>query len=1339
MATLAACIIVGKNESFELKRLLESLQGGLFDQICVTTTQNDPEVESVASSLASHVSHFEWVNDFSAARNFCFSQAATSHIMWLDADDVLTQDNYHKILALKPALDNADMIIMSYNYGHDAAGKASVVLPRERIVRNDQTLIKWHDPIHEYLNMDGSLRIASHKEIAVDHFRMKPFNADRNLAIHKKVWDAGTMSPRQMFYYAKDLIDSGRSRESVPVFERYLAGDTDFADNKAVACLRLAGYYRDEVHDNESSMQYLLKGMQYSSQYAEFPFLLGMYYKDVKGDPDTAISYLKEAAGRPMQAGMSMQSEYYEYLPCKHLSFLLFDKGDFSLALHYCERALAACPTDPHCPGNIEVIKRALAGAKEPSKPADLSGVSLAWLLPAFAPEDPSQRIRRLNIHAELAYSHPNQSSLLVGYHQVPAEDLIGRLANTNTVVVSSVSPADLSLVKALRKSGKKVLLDLNEAILDSQAVRDVVAEADVTVCCSSKLAEMASPYARSVVVIPDATEEALKPGEHHNYIRADREKPIALYVGMGGNSFLVTDHLRATIEEAGYDLRVCTEWDNADVKWTLDGWREVMEDADVILCPQRVDVQPAKSNVKATQAMALGLPVVASKLQAYSEVISDDVNGYLCTGLAEWGDALKKLLNPYKRIQVGMNAADSVGQYTKKAVAASWMQLASNVLAGGQPRQAGAATPVKLDLPGGAPREQVPIIIPVYNGLPYLKLCLSSIQMNTTYPYHIILSDAGSDEETWAYLDTLKGITVLGKRGLRRNFSEACNAGILASSGKYYVILNSDVLVSKGWLEPLVEQMSTGDRLAACGVLSNCDRGWLNGVPGRNEVFPMRLVGAGLELVPAMKIEQIIPNLDELDQFMAWSNKNNSGKYVSQPWVAAYATIFARSATDDVGLFDPSFKNGCEDLDLCRRLTSMSYNIGQRMDSFIFHFGGISRGCYEQENAESYGIEDRYNHDLYRKKWEKDRVVIYTGPAWEKWDRAAVASGMAGSETWAAELSAELSRRGYYVTLFNDCPEDGAVDADGVVYRHHSKYQEYLAYNFISHTILSRTCEPLKAFPLHSGTVDVMVHDIWLSQDPNYDTMQWAVGKFGVLSEWHRDFFSEHHRIPKEKLFLTSNGVDHSMYSVLPSVQKRNMAVYSSSPDRGLKQLLEMVPSIREEVPDFELVVAYGFHNWESAARMRGNEAEMAIIAEMKSMLDQPGVRYVGRVPKKELASLQLEAKVWAYPSGFTETFCIGAVENGLAGNAVVTTPIAGILTTMGTAPAYISGPEDVHPTLWNATKQYQKDFVAETVLLLRDEKYRSSKAAAARTQASRFTWGYAADGWERLWRSRC
>ena len=946
MATLAAAIIVGKEESFELRRLLDSIQGPLFDQICVTTTQGDPEVEAVANELATTVSSFKWINDFAAARNFSFQQATTSHIMWLDSDDVLKPENYQKLLELKSKLDAVDMVVMSYAYGHDEADAPTTVLPRERLVRNDRSKVKWHDPIHEYLNMDGGMKILERRDIFVDHYRIKPFNADRNLSIHKRVWDAGDMSPRQMFYYAKDLLDSNQGEASIPVFERYLAGPTDFADNKAVACIRLAHYYRDAKGDPETAASYLRKGLMFSTAYAEFPFFLGMYYKETKKDPDTAITYLLQAAGKPLAAGMSMQAEYYEYLPCKQLAFLYYDKADMVKALHYCERALKANPTDPHCAHNIEIIKAHLAS--KPSTPQASGPKRMLWFLPYFSPVDPSQRIRRLNVHQYME-SHNLLSKLVVNYLEVPSEVIAHGVSEADVVVLSSYTQKDREIVELARAAGKKSVLDFNEAILDNQAVLEMIQAVDLVVCCSTKLAELVSMHARAVTVVPDAVEVELLAGANHQYIRAEREKPVALYIGMGGNSFLVKDHLRSTIEGAGYDLKVCTEWEDADIKWEMGTWQEVMESADVVLCPQRVDVQPAKSNVKVTQAMALGIPVVASKLQAYTEVIRDGWNGYLCTGREDWGKALTALRNDSKRIQIGMNAAMTVDAYKMPSIVDMWVKAVDQICSGEVKSVESKTALPQPAVQEGVTREAIPLIIPVYNGLEYLKQCLSSIQMNTTYPYSIVLSDAGSGEETWAYLRALKGITIIGEPGKRKNFSQACNDAIVATTGKYFVILNSDVIVSKGWLEPLVDQMSTGERVAACGVLSNCDRGWLHGAEGR-PAYPMRLQAAGMELVPGMKIEQVTPHLDELDQFMSWSNAQNRGQYVEQPWVAYYATIIARSVVEEVGLLDTNFKNGCEDLDHCRRMLLKGYKMGQRLDSFVYHYGGISRSVHERE-----------------------------------------------------------------------------------------------------------------------------------------------------------------------------------------------------------------------------------------------------------------------------------------------------------------------------------------------------------------------------------------------------
>ena len=112
-----------------------------------------------------------------------------------------------------------------------------------------------------------------------------------------------------------------------------------------------------------------------------------------------------------------------------------------------------------------------------------------------------------------------------------------------------------------------------------------------------------------------------------------------------------------------------------------------------------------------------------------------------------------------------------------------------------------------------------------------------------------------------------------------------------------------------------------------------------------KTPVYNMTLKKSKIELVPGMKINQIKPHLEELYGHMAESNTLNKGIYKEQEWVAGYATIYCREAINKIGLFDTNFKNGCEDLDLCKRLKKYNYKIGQSLDSFVFHFGGVTRG----------------------------------------------------------------------------------------------------------------------------------------------------------------------------------------------------------------------------------------------------------------------------------------------------------------------------------------------------------------------------------------------------------
>lgn len=112
---------------------------------------------------------------------------------------------------------------------------------------------------------------------------------------------------------------------------------------------------------------------------------------------------------------------------------------------------------------------------------------------------------------------------------------------------------------------------------------------------------------------------------------------------------------------------------------------------------------------------------------------------------------------------------------------------------------------------------KSVSIIIPVYNQIHFTKKCVESIKLNTRESYEIIVIDNASDDGTDEYLRDEGIKTITNNENL--GFPAAINQGIKASVGEYICLLNNDIEVLDGWLEPLMEEASKKD-IASAGPL---------------------------------------------------------------------------------------------------------------------------------------------------------------------------------------------------------------------------------------------------------------------------------------------------------------------------------------------------------------------------------------------------------------------------------------------------------------------------------------------------------------------------------------
>ncbi len=231
------------------------------------------------------------------------------------------------------------------------------------------------------------------------------------------------------------------------------------------------------------------------------------------------------------------------------------------------------------------------------------------------------------------------------------------------------------------------------------------------------------------------------------------------------------------------------------------------------------------------------------------------------------------------------------------------------------------------------------------------------------------------------------------------------------------------------------------------------------------------------------------------------------------------------------------------------------------------------------------------------------------------------------------------------------------------------------------------------------------------------------------VLSEWAGDLLLHSGlNFPEDKVRIFPNGVDITRYPIETVKPKFDMPisdnpkfVYSSSPDRGLWQLLQSWSYIREEFPNAELSVCYGVKKWTEHLKWAHNRAgEMAL--EIQRLIKQPGVKDLGKIGQDRLARLQLEADAWLYPLDSiqsTETGCITAVENAAAGNAIITTNCDCMEEEFGKIGTIVSLPFDA------------KKFAETAIDVLRDEDLMNYQRESGREFAESRDWGLISKQW--------
>lgn len=282
----------------------------------------------------------------------------------------------------------------------------------------------------------------------------------------------------------------------------------------------------------------------------------------------------------------------------------------------------------------------------------------------------------------------------------------------------------------------------------------------------------------------------------------------------------------------------------------------------------------------------------------------------------------------------------------------------------------AGAAVPIE-------------IVICMHNAADETLACLESLTDTTTIPHTVRVVDDGSDavmvRRVAAFIESRPWMR-LESNATNLGYTATADAALRNSDAELVVLLNSDTVVTSGWLEGLLECMWSDDRTAMVGPVSNAAT--FQSVPVLKET------GGRWKTNP-------LPEAWTPEDMARVVSKASDRAFPETPLLNGFCTLIRRSAFLDVGGFNvAAFPQGYgEENDLCLRVTKAGYRLRVADHVYVYHAKSASFGDRRRAELAKRGgaafqqlhpdvdikaLTDRFGQDSVLAKLRADVAAVY-------------------------------------------------------------------------------------------------------------------------------------------------------------------------------------------------------------------------------------------------------------------------------------------------------------------------------------------------------------------------
>jgi GT2 family glycosyltransferase len=247
---------------------------------------------------------------------------------------------------------------------------------------------------------------------------------------------------------------------------------------------------------------------------------------------------------------------------------------------------------------------------------------------------------------------------------------------------------------------------------------------------------------------------------------------------------------------------------------------------------------------------------------------------------------------------------------------------------------------------------DKVAIVILNYNGKNHLEKFLPSVVMNSQGAT-IYIADNASTDDSVLFLEKKFPALRLIKIPVNYGYSKGYNIALQSVKSQYYILLNSDVEVNPGWLEPLTKLMDSDEKIGACQPK-------LKSYLKKNEFEYAGAAGGFIDRLGYPFCRGRI--FGSIEEDHGQYNINSEIFWASGACFMVRADLF-----HSLGGFDDAFFAHMEEIDLCWRLQSSGYKIFYCSESLVYHLGG---GTLSKSDPKKTYLNFRNNLSLLYKNY---------------------------------------------------------------------------------------------------------------------------------------------------------------------------------------------------------------------------------------------------------------------------------------------------------------------------------------------------------------------------------